>query len=257
MISHNEVYNMPYTGMSIGYGWGANDAGGSNQYANRGLYNYQPRYTTATTASNNRLIGNYVHDVMQQMTDGGCIYTLSWNPSAVISDNYCLRTNGWFGMYFDEGSRYYTVSNNVFSSTGTWATANYWGGENMGNFTVTNNWSTNGSTNVTNGDRGNVVSSNVTVTNGNWPSGAQAVMASAGVQSGGGSPQNVQLVGVPVGPLCRRPQLQHHQRHPGAALGLQRRHQPAVDLDREQAAAGVRQQVSGRQRPGHQQRHRR
>ena len=81
-LSYNEVYNMPYTGMSIGYGWGANDAGGSNHYANRGLYNYQPRYSTATTASNNRLVGNYIHDVMQQMTDGGCIYTLSANPSA-------------------------------------------------------------------------------------------------------------------------------------------------------------------------------
>ena len=139
-MSHNEVYNLPYTGMSIGYGWGANDAGGSNHYADRGLYNYQPRYSTATTASNNRLIGNYVHDVMQQMTDGGCIYTLSANPSAMISDNYCLRTNGWFGLYFDEGSRYYTATNNVFSATGTWATANYWFAENMGNFTVTNNW---------------------------------------------------------------------------------------------------------------------
>ena len=101
-ISHNEVYNLPYTGTSIGYGWGSNDAGGSNHYAGRGLYNYQPRYTTATTASNNRLVGNYVHDVMQQMNDGGCIYTLSTNPNALISDNYCLRTNGYFGIYFDE-----------------------------------------------------------------------------------------------------------------------------------------------------------
>jgi hypothetical protein len=181
--SHNEIYNLPYTGMSIGYGWGANEPGGSTQYANRGLYNYQPRYTTATTASNNRLIGNYVHDVMQQMTDGGCIYTLSWNPGAQIRDNYCLRTNGWFGLYFDEGSKYYTATNNVFSSVGTWLTANYYGGENMGNFTVTNNWSSSSGTNVTNGDRGNVVSGNVTVSNNSWPSGAQAVMASAGVQS--------------------------------------------------------------------------
>ncbi|MGX7672457.1 ricin-type beta-trefoil lectin domain protein [Plantactinospora sp. DSM 117369] len=193
-VSHNEVYNMPYTGMSIGYGWGSNDAGGSDHYADRGLYNYQPRYTTATTASNNRLVGNYVHDVMQQMNDGGCIYTLSANPGGLISDNYCLRTNGYFGIYFDEGSRYYTARNNVFSATGTWATANYWFAENMGNFTVTNNWSTNGSTNVTNGDRGNVVSGNVTVTNGNWPSGAQAVMTAAGPQSGSGQ-QNVQIVG--------------------------------------------------------------
>ncbi|WP_245651944.1 RICIN domain-containing protein [Streptosporangium amethystogenes] len=194
-ISNNEVYNMPYTGMSIGYGWGANDAGGSEHYAGRGLYNYQPRYTTPTTASNNRLTGNYVHDVMQQMNDGGCIYTLSANSNAMISNNYCLRTNGYFGIYFDEGSRYYSASNNVFSSTGTWATANYWFAENMGNFTVTNNWSTNGNTNVTNGDRGNVVNGNVTVTNGNWPSGAQTVMAAAGPQ-GSGNQQSAQIVGA-------------------------------------------------------------
>ncbi|NUW33341.1 ricin-type beta-trefoil lectin domain protein [Nonomuraea sp. SMC257] len=187
-VSHNEVYNMPYTGMSIGYGWGANEPGGNNQYTNRGLYDYQPRYTTATTASGNRLVGNYVHDVMQQMTDGGCIYTLSWNPDAVISDNHCLRTNGWFGVYFDEGSKYYTVTRNVLSNTGTWATANYWGGENMGNWTVTDNWSTNGSTNVTNGERGNVVRGNVTVGNGAWPAGAQAVMAAAGPRTGTSPP---------------------------------------------------------------------
>ncbi|MEJ3745641.1 RICIN domain-containing protein [Actinomycetes bacterium KLBMP 9797] len=197
-VSHNEVYNMPYSGMSIGYGWGSNDAGGSTHYANRGLYNYQPRYTTPTTASNNRLIGNYIHDVMQQMNDGGCIYTLGWNPNALIGQNYCLRTNGYFGVYFDEGSKYYTATNNVFSNTGTWATANYWGGENMGNWTVTNNWSTNGSTNVTNGDRGNVVSGNVTVTNGNWPSGAQAVMASAGPQGGTSQPGGT-IVGTQSG----------------------------------------------------------
>ncbi|WP_307812123.1 RICIN domain-containing protein, partial [Sphaerisporangium rufum] len=183
-VAYNEIYNLPYTGVSIGYGWGANEPGGSTQYANRGLYNYQPRYTTATTASNNRLIGNYVHDVMQQMTDGGCIYTLSWNPGAVISDNYCLRTNGWFGVYFDEGSKYYTVRNNVLSNVGTWLTANWWGGENMGNLTVTGNWASSSGTNVTNGDRGNVVNNNVTVSNGQWPSGAQAVMAAAGPRSG-------------------------------------------------------------------------
>ncbi|WIM94497.1 ricin-type beta-trefoil lectin domain protein [Actinoplanes oblitus] len=197
-LSHNEVYNMPYSGMSVGFGWGANEPGGSTQYANRGLYNYQPRYTTATTAANNRVIGNYIHDVMQQTTDGGCIYTLSWNPGALINGNYCLRTNGWFGLYFDEGSKYYTATGNVFSAIGTWATANYWGGENMGNFTVTGNWASSSATNVTNGDRGNVVNNNVTVTNGNWPSGAQAVMASAGPQ-GGSSPPGKQIVGVQSG----------------------------------------------------------
>jgi hypothetical protein len=187
-IAHNEVYNMPYSGISAGYGWGANDAGGSNDYANRGLYNYQPRYTTATTASHNQIVGNYVHDIMQQMNDGGCVYTLSANPNAVISGNYCLRTNGYFGLYFDEGSRYFTASGNVFSAIGgTWATENANGSNNTGTLTLTSNWYSNGGTNIVNGDRGNSVSGNTAVPNGNWPPAAQAVISAAGIQPGGNS----------------------------------------------------------------------
>ncbi|WP_426506345.1 RICIN domain-containing protein [Dactylosporangium sp. McL0621] len=193
-ISHNEIYNMPYSGLTVGYGWGANDAGGSNDYANRGLYNYQPRYSTATTATNNRITGNYIHDIMQSMNDGGCIYTLSANPNATIDSNYCLRTNNFFGLYFDEGSRYFTATSNVFSAVGTWSTANSNANNNTGNLTLTGNWTTNGTTWVGNGSRGNNVSNNTTVTNGNWPAGAQAVMASAGVQSTG-STQGQQIVG--------------------------------------------------------------
>ncbi|MFM9442399.1 ricin-type beta-trefoil lectin domain protein [Streptomyces acidiscabies] len=48
--------------------------------------------------------------------------------------------------------------------------------------------------NDANGDRGNVVRGNVTVTGGNWPSGAQAVMANAGPR-GGGDPSAGTIVG--------------------------------------------------------------
>jgi hypothetical protein len=197
VIDHNETYNLPYSGIAVGYGWGANDAGGSNDYANRGLYNYQPRYGTATTEATNRVTDNYVHDVMQQMNDGGCIYTLSANPNAAISGNYCLHIHGFFGLYFDEGSRYFTASGNVFSDVGVWSTANANGNNNTGNLTVTNNWTTNGTTWITNGDRGNDVSNNTTVAGNGWPAAAQAVMASAGVQPAT-SPgrQNVEIVGA-------------------------------------------------------------
>jgi hypothetical protein len=197
VIDHNEAYNLPYSGIAVGYGWGANDAGGSNDYANRGLYNYQSRYGTATTEVNNRVTSNYVHDLMQQMNDGGCIYTLSASPNAAISGNYCLHTHGYFGLYFDEGSRYFTASGNVFSDVGVWSTANANGNNNTGNLTVTNNWTTNGTTWITNGDRGNNVSNNTTVAGNGWPAAAQAVMASAGVQPAS-SPgrQNVQIVGA-------------------------------------------------------------
>jgi hypothetical protein len=195
VIDHNEAYNLPYSGIAIGYGWGANDAGGSTDYANRGLYNYQPRYGTATTETGNRVTGNYVHDVMQQMNDGGCIYTLSANPGAVIAGNYCLHTHGYFGLYFDEGSRYYNASGNVFSDVGVWSTANASGSNNTGNLTVTGNWTTNPTTYIANGDRGNNVSGNTTVSGGNWPAGAQAVIGSAGPSSGTSDPQSGQITG--------------------------------------------------------------
>ncbi|GAA4613023.1 RICIN domain-containing protein [Actinoallomurus liliacearum] len=187
VITHNEVYNMPYSGISVGYGWGANDAGGSNDYANRGLYNYQPRYSTGTTASNNQVTGNYVHDIMQQMNDGGCVYTLSANPNALINGNYCLRTAGGHGLYFDEGSRNFTATGNVFSSIGGyWSIANYNGGNNTGALALTNNWYSGGSTDIFNGDHGNSVAGNTQVNNNSWPSGAQSVMSAAGIRSGNG-----------------------------------------------------------------------
>ena len=58
--------------------------------------------------------------------------------------------------------------------------------------------------------------------------------------------------GRPVRPVRRRAERQHHQRHPGPAVRLLGRHQPTLDLHLQQAAAGVRQQVPRRQRPGHQ-----
>ena len=212
---------MPYSGMSIGYGWGANDAGGSNHYANRGLYNYQPRYTTPTTASNNRLIGNYVHDVMQQMTDGGCIYTLSANPGAhdqrelLPADQRLVRALLRRGLALLH--RHATTSSPP-PAPGPPPTTG--ARENMGNFTVTNNWSTNGSTNVTNGDRGNVVTGNVTVTNGNWPSGAQAVIAAGRRRRAAAArPTGRADRGRPVGPLRRRRRLQHRPTAPRRSCG--------------------------------------
>jgi hypothetical protein len=182
-ISHNEVYNLPYSGVALGYGWGANDPGGSQDYIDRGLYNYQPRYTTATVAANNRVTANYVHDVVQQMTDGGAFYNLSANPGTTVNQNYFRNANGWLGMYFDEGSRYVSASNNVLDNIGTWAYTQAWANNNTGNLTLTNNWTTSSTSNVTTGTRGNTNSGTVVVTGGNWPSGARTVIDAAGVQS--------------------------------------------------------------------------
>ena len=35
VVSHNEIYNVPYSGIATGLGWGTNDAGGNNDYKTR------------------------------------------------------------------------------------------------------------------------------------------------------------------------------------------------------------------------------
>jgi hypothetical protein len=196
-MSNNEVYNMPYTGISIGYGWGANDAGGSQDYIDRGLYNYQPRYSTPTIARNYTVRANSVHDVMRQMTDGAAFYSLSALPDTTVNQNYFRNTNGWLGLYFDEGSRYLSAANNVFENVGQWAYGQLWPNNNTGNLTLTNNWTTSTVTNIATGSRGNTNTGTVVVSGGNWPSAARSVMASAGIQTS--TSQNVQIVGTQSG----------------------------------------------------------
>ncbi|MCX5051710.1 MULTISPECIES: right-handed parallel beta-helix repeat-containing protein [unclassified Streptomyces] len=181
-VTHNEVYNLPYSGINIGYGWGANDAGGSQDYVNRGLYNYQPVYTTATTAKNNHITDNLIHDVMQQMNDGGCMYTLSASPGSTLERNYCHDNKNNIGIYHDEGSRNFTDKNNVFRNIGSWSHENASSTNNTGALTLTDNWVPSNWSNITNGNRGDVVGGTVLVTNGDWPSGARTVMDNAGIQ---------------------------------------------------------------------------
>ncbi|MET8763882.1 ricin-type beta-trefoil lectin domain protein [Lentzea sp. NPDC004782] len=190
-ISHNEIYNMPYSGLNLGYGWGINDPGGSQEYQNRGTYNYQPLYTTPTTAKNNLVIGNYIHDTMTTMSDGGGFYMLSASPGTVLKQNYFKTMNRGFDMYFDEGSRYVSVTNNVYQGGWNWAHANANSNNHTGDLTLTDNWSDHNGADITNGTSGNTVTGTVFVSNGNWPSGAQTVMAAAGVQNA----QNVKVVG--------------------------------------------------------------
>lgn len=144
LVSHNEVYNLPYTGISHGYGWGQNDDGGSKEYQARGLYQYQPLYTTPTTSKNNQFVANYIHDNMKEMNDGGAFYELSASPGTVFSKNYVKApahsAGSNFGTYSDEGTRYVTFSENVFDGWGEWANLNCNENNNNGNITYTGNW---------------------------------------------------------------------------------------------------------------------
>jgi hypothetical protein len=106
-IAHNEITRLPYSGISLGWGWGEEDAGG-------GSYKQPYIYDTPTPAKNNRIEMNNMHHVMRPMNDGGAIYILGNQPGTIIRGNYIhdnVGTPG--GIYLDEGSGFIEITGNL------------------------------------------------------------------------------------------------------------------------------------------------
>jgi len=96
-IVHNELYSLPYTGLSVGWAWSPE----------------------ATIAGDNRVEANFIHDHMLYKNDGGGIYSLGAQPGNIYSANRIENQKGDGGLlYGDEGSRYLSVYDNVLSGTG-------------------------------------------------------------------------------------------------------------------------------------------
>jgi hypothetical protein len=117
VIAHNEICNLPYSGVSVGWGWGIEDAGGREPAAYAPQHYVTP-YTTPTTAKDNRIEYNDIHGVMAKMNDGGAIYTLGNMPGTIIRGNWihdCPPANrGWSqGIYFDQGSGFIESTGNL------------------------------------------------------------------------------------------------------------------------------------------------
>ena len=95
-IDHNEITEVPYSGINVGWGWDADN----------------------TTAKNNLISNNYISDYMLQCNDGGGIYVHGLNPGTEICGNYIKNgTNGYGGIYPDGGSREYVIHDNITENT--------------------------------------------------------------------------------------------------------------------------------------------
>jgi hypothetical protein len=211
-ILQNEVFNLPYDAIDIGFGWGMNDPGGSQDYINRGYYQYNPMYSTPTTFKNNVVANNLVHDTKQVLSDGGGVYSLSASPGTVIRENYMYNLRNTVGLYLDEGSRYITATNNVISNASPWVFANTASTRNTKDNTVDNTWHMGG---ATQGDFSSATNNKITndhpVTGSTWPAAAQTIICNAGVPSQyrtslntpgcttGGTTGATQIVGVASG----------------------------------------------------------
>ncbi len=108
-IEHNELTDLPYSAISVGWGWTDQDS----------------------SLRHNLIRYNHVHHVMNLLFDGGAIYTLSKQPGTVISHNYIhdLIPSPWVpegpqrqwlsGIYLDQGSSFMRLQDNVIINVPT------------------------------------------------------------------------------------------------------------------------------------------
>lgn len=98
-IEHNEISEVSYSGISLGWGW----------------------TRTVNCMRNNRVHGNLIHHYAKHMYDVAGIYTLGSQPHSFITENcvHSIYTPGyvhdphhWFYLYTDEGSSFITVKDN-------------------------------------------------------------------------------------------------------------------------------------------------
>ncbi|HTU76493.1 MAG TPA: hypothetical protein VMG38_23485 [Trebonia sp.] len=179
-VSHDDIGHTPYSGMSIGWGWGY--ASPCSMQSAQGL----PSCEHGTNyAGGNVITGNYIHDVMNTLYDGGPIYTNGGQGSdgagvdSVLAGNYVSIGNHDDNMlYQDEGSSYWHTYDNVvnFAAGGSW----------IGMWTPTINNITVGpgnysSTTATNNNGTDISYTAPTIVSGGaWPAAAQAIMSAAG-----------------------------------------------------------------------------
>ncbi len=108
LIARNEIRDLPYSGISVGWGWGEEDAGG-------GAYKVQgPAYDKPTPCAGNMIEQNHIHHVMRELNDGGAIYTLGNQEDTIIRGNHIHDNRGGpGGIYLDEGSGFIEITGNA------------------------------------------------------------------------------------------------------------------------------------------------
>ncbi|WP_164743502.1 discoidin domain-containing protein [Microbacterium sulfonylureivorans] len=134
-ISHNEIADIPYSGVSVGWGWGFQDSdggifGNGTNCPDRAELDTYP--TGPTAAKNTTVSSNYIHDYMKLGMDGGGVYSLGAQPNSTITGNHIAHTGNYQGhqkgFYLDNGTHGYSVSNNVLEDLTVPMLLNYGGG---------------------------------------------------------------------------------------------------------------------------------
>ena len=195
LILHNDISDVPYDAIGIGWGWGLNDIGGNPIYrmAERGYYDHPANlvYDTATTHRNSVVAYNRIHGAKRLFEDGGAIYNLSASPGTIIAENHVFDIPGKIALYLDEGSKGITVRNNVVDGAGKWLNdntvkASYPLRVTYGNRAVANWHNTDAIGGVWDAYGDNLILDDHRVAGSAWPTEAQRVIDAAGIEPSAG-----------------------------------------------------------------------
>lgn len=120
LVTHNDISNVPWSGIALGWGWGLLDDGmfPGLPDAQRGQWG---AFSGPTQNRNNVVSYNRIHRFLQAVWDGGAIYSTGFQGTSV-SDGLQITGNVAFDkrpsaggntFYTDGGSRYVTLTGNA------------------------------------------------------------------------------------------------------------------------------------------------